>query len=67
MLFAKIAMWTGAVTALFATDIPSTIFYYLGIRPFPDAEFNHFTFTFGLCILTGGVVAYTYERDDNSN
>ena len=66
MLGAKIAMWTGAIVALLGTDIPTSIFYYLGIRPFPDNEINHFAVTLGLCMLTGGVVAYSYEKDKNS-
>jgi hypothetical protein len=67
MLGAKIAMWTGAIMTLLGTNIPTGIFYSLGIRPFQDTEVNHFAITLGLCILTGGIVAYGYEKDKNSN
>jgi hypothetical protein len=66
MLGAKIAMWTGAIVTFLGTNIPTHIFYWLGIRPFPDNEVNDFAITLGLCILTGGVVAYSYEKDKNS-
>lgn len=67
MGFAKICIWVGAILALFGTNIPSTIFYTIGLRPFPDVEISYFAITLGLCILTGGVVAYGYERDKSSN
>lgn len=56
-------MWVGAIIALFGTDVPDRLFYAVGIRPFPDAVINHFALTLGLCILTGGIVAYGYERE----
>ena len=67
MLGAKISMWTGAIIAFFGTTIPTEIFYALGIRPFPETEVNHLALIVGLCLLTGGVVAYGYEKDKNSN
>ena len=67
MGFAKVAIWVGAILALFGTNIPGSIFHSLGLRPFPDYEINHFPLTLGLCILTGGVVAYGYEREKKSN
>ena len=60
-------MWTGAIITFLGTNIPTQIFYHLGIRPFPSYEINDYAITVGLCILTGGVVAYGYERDKNSN
>ncbi|PWE78848.1 hypothetical protein XF30_20985 [Bradyrhizobium sp. SUTN9-2] len=63
MLGAKISMWVGAIITLWGTDIPQGIFYQLGMRSFADNEINHFAITLGLCILTGGVVAYGYERE----
>jgi hypothetical protein len=67
MLGAKIAMWIGAIVTFFGTNIDTVIFYWLGMRPFPDNEVNHFAITLGLCILTGGAVAYSYEKDKISN
>jgi hypothetical protein len=67
MLPAKIAMWTGAIAALFGTTIPTRIFYSLGIRPFPEYENNYLAIVLGLCLLVGGLVAYGYEKDKNSN
>jgi hypothetical protein len=67
MGFAKFSIWTGAIITLFGTNIPSSLFYSLGLRPFQDSEVNHFAITLGLCIVTGGVVAYGYEKDKNSN
>ena len=60
-------MWTGAIITLFGTNIPSGIFYSLGMRPFLDNEVNQIAITVGLCVLTGGGVAYGYEKDKNSN
>ena len=67
MLAAKIAMWTGAIVTLLGTNIPTGIFYSLGIRSFQDTEVNHFAITLGLCVLTGGIVAYGYEKHKISN
>jgi hypothetical protein len=67
MGFAKFAMWAGGVIALLGTNIPSGFFHSIGLRPFLDSEVSHFAITLGLCILTGGVVAYGYEREKNSN
>jgi hypothetical protein len=67
MFGAKVAIWTGAIIALFGTNIPGGIFYSLGMRPFPDNEVNHVAITIGLCMLTGGGVAYGYEKDKTSN
>jgi hypothetical protein len=63
MGFAKFAMSTGAIISFLGTKIPGDIFYSLGIRAFPENGVNHFAVTLGLCILTGGVVAYGYETD----
>ena len=65
MGFAKVAMLTGAIITLFGSNIPAGIFYSMGLRPFPDTDTNHFAITLGLCILTGGIVAYGYEREKN--
>jgi hypothetical protein len=67
MLPAKIAIWTGAIVALFGTTLPTQVFYSLGIRPFPDYENNYFAITLGVCLFVGGIVAYGYEKDKNSN
>jgi hypothetical protein len=67
MGFAKFSIWTGVIITLFGTNIPGSLFYSLGMRAFPDSDVNHFAITLGLCIVTGGVVAYGYEKDKNSN
>lgn len=67
MWFAKVVIWTGAVVTLFGTNIPGSIFYSIGMRPFPDYEVSHDAITLGLCLLTGGIVSYCYEKDKNSN
>jgi hypothetical protein len=66
MLPAKIAIWAGAIIALFGTTLPTHIFYRLGMREFPEYENNYFAIVIGLCLLVGGLVAYGYE-DKNSN
>jgi hypothetical protein len=65
MWFSKIAISTGAALASFGTNIPGRIVYSLGLTPFLDYENDHFLITIGLCVLTGGVVAFQYERASN--
>jgi hypothetical protein len=67
MFGAKIVIWTGAIIAFFGSTLPASISYALRIRPFPDDEANPFALILGGCLLVGGVVAYFYEKDKNSN
>ncbi len=67
MFGAKIAMWSGVVIAFFGSTLPARISYAVGIRPFPDDENSVPALLLGLCLLVGGAVAYTYEKDKNSN
>ena len=62
MIFANIAMCAGAMLALLGADVPWRIFHSFGIGAIPNYEVDSFVVTVGLCILTGGAVAYSYER-----
>jgi len=64
---AKFTMWVGVVIAFFGTTLPAQLSYAIGIRPFPDDEMSFPALILGLCLLVGGAVAYTYEKDKNSN
>ena len=45
MFGAKIAIWTGAIIAFFASAVPAKISNAIGLRPFPDDEANFFSIT----------------------
>ena len=67
MRLAKATIWCGGVLALLGTNIPDRILYWLGIGAYLDYGIDYFIITFGLCVLTGGVVAFGYQREKVSN